>query len=386
MKRLANLKNIHSENSTSRHSNSIGSLRGKKPGAVKDNSYPPAREHSDNTINGHSPSARFSSHSRNSSYSDPRVSTTLSQDLSSVNGLPPKSRAPTLATTAETTHSDAGRSGAGTSNTVARTEGDRDSTFSSPAPSVRSMTTTLTTMQSTTPVTAVPTNQNQVPANAVYSSTQPASAVPAHLAPHSHPATYHIATANNVLTDDASILTLASSSKRRRRNSLDTNASIRALAPASMFGGSRESLPLSVLSAVHPRDTNSTPTGDRDNASLRDTALVHYPRSASAMNVERASLISASGVTAPALTSERNSYISNKPTGDGASIRSGLLGHTATSERDRSLYHARNNSLGGISITRDRYKDTPPGQQQDYFKEKKEEREMVTAPTSPMPA
>lgn len=285
----------------------------------------------------------------------------------------PKSRAPTLGTTAETTVS-----ATGTSNTVPRTEGDRDSTFSSPAPSLRSMTTTLTTMQSTTPVVGV---GNAVGANNVYSSTQPASAVPAHLAPHSHPATYHIATANGVLSDDASILTLASSSKRRRRNSLDTNASIRALAPQSMFGGSRESLPLSVLSssAAHPNPN----ARDGDNASLRDNASSHYPRSISAMNVERASLISASGVTAPALTSERNSYISNKPTGDGASVRSGLYGQGTDKDRDRSLYHARNDSIGGLSITRERFRDAPKDSGgQDYFRE----REMVTAPTSPVPA
>ncbi|KAK9378378.1 uncharacterized protein V2V93DRAFT_376059 [Kockiozyma suomiensis] len=45
--------------------------------------------------------------------------------------------------------------------------------------------------------------------------------------------------------DSASVMTLASSSKRRRK-SVDTNASTRALAPESLFGGSRESLPLTV--------------------------------------------------------------------------------------------------------------------------------------------
>ncbi|KAK9483588.1 hypothetical protein V1527DRAFT_491677 [Lipomyces starkeyi] len=45
--------------------------------------------------------------------------------------------------------------------------------------------------------------------------------------------------------DNASVITLASSSKRRRK-SIDTNASTRALAPDSLFGGSRESLPLTV--------------------------------------------------------------------------------------------------------------------------------------------
>lgn len=329
---------------------------------VKNSPYP-ASTRSD--LNGQSSAAAMSPPaSRYSSDSRGKVSMTLSQEGTN----PPKSsRAPTLGTTAETTVS-----GAGTSNTVARTEGDRDSTFSSPAPSLRSITTTLTTMQSTTPAVGA---TNTAPANAVYSSTQPASAIPQHLAPHAHPATYHIATANGVLSDDASILTLASSSKRRRRNSVDTNASIRALAPQSMFGGSRESLPLSVLSGsvMHHRDTR-----EGDNASLRDNASVHYPRSISAMNVERASLISASGVTAPALASERNSYISSKPTGDAASVRSGLLGEK---EKERTLYHARNDSIGGLSMSR--FRETPRDiGGQDYFKDK----EMVTAPTSPMPA
>lgn len=93
------------------------------------------------------------------------------------------------------------------------------------------------------------------------------------------------------------------------------------------------------------------------------------------MNVERTSLISASGVTAPVLASERNSYVSQKPTGDGASVRSGLLGGGL------DLYHGRNDSLGGISITRDRYVERDRGHSQDYFREAP----MVTAPTSPVP-
>lgn len=379
MKRLANLKNLHNENTSSRQN-----VKG--VGVVKSSPYTvPVKPSQQGAPNGHADlDLGFYQASRHSSTSREKVSFTLSHDEQGHT----KSRAPTMATTAETTISDTAKSGAGTTATAARTEGDRDSTFSSPSPSLRSMTTTLTTMQSTTPVLGQPVGAS-APANAVYSSAQPASAVPAHLVPHSHPATYHIATANNVLTDDASIITLASSSKRRRRNSLDTNASIRALAPASMFGGSRESLPLSILSnSAHYQSRDPTGVRDRegDNASFRDTASSHYPRSISAMNVERASLISASGVTAPALTSERNSYISNKPTGDGASVRSGMLGHTIDKERDRSLYHARNDSIGGLSITRERFKDTPGAardvNKEDYFKE----REMVTAPTSPMPA
>ncbi|KAK5106414.1 hypothetical protein LTS08_000533 [Lithohypha guttulata] len=364
MKRLANLKNLHNEPATSRQSNPLTPIRGKKTGFIKNNPYPnprsePANVHASSSIPLSVSGSRYSTESRG------KISMTLSQDGQNA----PKSRAPTLGTTAETIVS-----GAGTSNTVPHTEGDRDSTFSSPAPSMRSVTTTLTTMQSTTPVIAgAPGNTGS---NPVYSSTQPASAVPAHLAPHAHTATYHTATANGFLSDDASILTLASSSKRRRRNSLDTNASIRALAPQSMFGGSRESLPLSVLSGSAYHVT--TPRDAGDNASLRDNASSHYPRSISAMNVERASLISASGVTAPALASERNSYIGSKPTGDGASIRSGLVGQN-DKERDRSLYHTRNDSIGGLSAARERFRDGPrDGNGQDHFRD----REDRTATTS----
>jgi hypothetical protein len=114
-----------------------------------------------------------------------------------------------------------------------------------------------------------------------------------------------------MLTDNASILTLASSSKRRRRNSLDTNASVRALAPSSVWGGSRESLPLSVLSA-NP-DTIYSPQS--------------RPGVAGLASAERASVYSSSGVAAPALPSERNSYYKNA---DGVSVRSGFLGHGRT--------------------------------------------------------
>ena len=119
-----------------------------------------------------------------------------------------------------------------------------------------------------------------------------------------------------MLTDNASIMTLASSSKRRRRNSLDTNASVRALAPSSLFGGSRESLPLSVLSANVTDQPGSTG--------------LHQARhpSTGLPNTERASVYSSSGI-APALSSERNSYYAGKQNiaGDNGSMRSGLLGH-----------------------------------------------------------
>lgn len=204
-----------------------------------------------------------------------------------------------------------------------------DSTFSSPAPSVRSLTTTLTTIQSVAPngnVTSAPgpgqSNTGQSNMNVQFSqpfpTTSPASAIPAHLAPPSNPTTYTTATANNMLTDNASILTLASSSKRRRRRSMDTDASVRALAPSSLWGGSRESLPLSVLSA------NIESTG------IPNTPGLHG--SGSRMGAERNSIYSATGV-APAIQSERNSVYAKQ--GDGASVRSGIPGH------------ARGDSLGG---------------------------------------
>jgi hypothetical protein len=157
------------------------------------------------------------------------------------------------------------------------------------------------------------------------------TAVPAHLAPHVHPTTYTSATANNILTDDASILTLASSSKRRRRNSADTNASMRALAPASVFGGSRESLPLSVLSGIVDPSAGSVTNAP---------GVLPRPSLGGIASAERASLYSSSGV-APALSTDRNSYYAGKQaTGDGASVRSGLPAHG----RNDSV----SNSIGGV--------------------------------------
>ncbi|KAL5615322.1 uncharacterized protein BROUX77_001159 [Berkeleyomyces rouxiae] len=155
--------------------------------------------------------------------------------------------------------------GAATDRSSAMRGSGGDSTFSSPAPSVRSLATTLTTIQSLAISAAHPTanhhgmhhmntgptNHTTITFNQPFPNPSPASALPPHLAPSTpgHPTTYATATANNLLTDNASILTLASSSKHRRRRSFDTDASVRALAPSSLWGGSRESLPLSVLSA-----------------------------------------------------------------------------------------------------------------------------------------
>lgn len=128
------------------------------------------------------------------------------------------------------------------------------STFSSPAPSMRSLTTTLTTIQSTAPGSVLNYNYNPHPSHhhnpngppQMYSAPFDTNHNP-NVQAFLHPVSYNTATAHGVWSDNASIITLASSSKHRRR-SFDTDASVRALAPSSVFGGSRESLPLSVLS------------------------------------------------------------------------------------------------------------------------------------------
>lgn len=98
---------------------------------------------------------------------------------------------------------------------------------------------------------------------------------------------------------------------------MDTDASVRALAPSSLFGGSRESLPLSVLSA------NIDPASG--------TPGIHQARASGGGPNERASVYSATGV-APALPSERNSYYAGKQSilGDNISVKSGRLGHGRT--------------------------------------------------------
>lgn len=232
-----------------------------------------------------------------------------------------RSTAPTVATVPETVHS--ARSKADTGNSHLMGGG---STFSSPNGSEHSLTTTLTTIQSSAPSHVLGGGGGQAQASAPtgppvhfshqFPTVSPLpSAIPPHLAPQQQPNSYQGATANNILTDNASILTLASSSKRRRRNSLDTNASVRALAPSSHYGGSRESLPLSVLSGN--ADTIYSPSTRPGNVS-------------GFANAERASVYSASGVTAPVLSSERNSYYASKQNADGLSVRSGLLGHGRT--------------------------------------------------------
>ena len=358
MKRLASLKHPSSESGphgTSKRSQIAANLKNKKSNTAKHNPYPDSGKSQldasvPNSNNGHlsfytPPSGRSIScdsplHSK--------VSLPASSDGQQAPTIGNKSVAPTVSTTQDTL-STAAPSKAGTAATTGEAVssnglgGGEGSTFSSPAPSVRSLTTTLTTMQSTAPSNlltgntnqglAVPqTNHNNQISNAQFSHqfpTSPASAIPSHMAnPTSggHPATYSTATANDRLTDNASIMTLASSSKRRRRNSLDTNASVRALAPSSIYGGSKESLPLSVLGSSH--NEQGSISGHHQGRQV----------SVGLANTERASVYSSSGI-APALPSERNSYYAGKQTnaGDGGSVRSGLVGHGRTDSITRSI-------------------------------------------------
>ena len=364
MKRLANLKSSTTESNssgTNKRNQTSSQLKNKKSNHIKNNPYPISGRANQNQStpasgNGH---LSFSTppSGRSVSYVSPtqsKNSLPISHDDQHAPTIGNRSVAPTLSTNPDTVHTEAANSKAETTATAGGALGSMGmgggdgSTFSSPAPSLRSMTTTLTTMQSTAPsnLLAAPNNQTTSAPLAVpqphhghhhsgstfshqFPSSPPASAIPSHVASshpwNNQPLTYHAATANNTLNDNASIMTLASSSKRRRRNSLDTNASIRALAPSSVFGGSRESLPLSVLSA-NVNDQSST-TGQHQGRQV----------SIGLANAERASVYSSSGI-APAV--ERNSYYANKTSntgGDGASIRSGLVGHGRNDSITRSI-------------------------------------------------
>ncbi|SCV50899.1 uncharacterized protein FFB14_11700 [Fusarium fujikuroi] len=314
--------------------------RHKKRSHKKNNPYPESGQVGNGVTNGTS-ACTFTTTQTGTSNTSVDRSTRTSRDDQGPPTIGRGSVTGTVLTDHEASHSlmapsHRASSVAGTSRTVGGGVESRrggDSTFSSPAPSVRSLTTTLTTIQSMAPNGA---GQAQNHASQHHGNTQsiqftqpfpttgaPASAIPPHLAPTGNPTTYTSATANNLLTDNASILTLASSSKRRRRRSLDTDASVRALAPSSLWGGSRESLPLSVLSAnIDPMGMPTTP-GIHGN-----------PR----MATERTSIYSATGV-GPAISGDRNSYYAKQ--GDAASVRSGLLGHG----RAESV----SGSIGGLS-------------------------------------
>lgn len=372
MKRLASLKNPSSDSTLAKRSQHAPQFKNKKSNPVNNNPYPiSGRQNLAPSVpasgNGHlsfctPPSGRSVSYA---SPSHSKASLTVSQDDQKAPTIGNRSIAPTLSTNPETVHSEAGHSKAGTSATAGGAVsshgvgGGEGSTFSSPAPSERSLTTTLTTMQSaapsnllaapnaqasSAPLTAPTSHHSHQNSGSTFShpfpNSPPASAIPSYITSHhaggGHPATYNTATANNLLTDNASVMTLASSTKRRRRNSLDTNASVRALAPSSVFGGSRESLPLSVLSA-NINDQSSV-TGQHPSRAV----------SIGLANPERGSVYSSSGI-APA--AERNSYYASKATnatGDGGSIRSGLLGHARNDSITRSV--------GGLGAA-----DTPLG-------------------------
>lgn len=353
MKRLTNLRNSPSDSphNWGKKSHIQALAKSKKPPELKTNPYPE--------------SGRIENH-RQSGTSDELQTNSVSTGVSGTNGsysslteeiedgnrpviVSNKSAAPTVATNPETVHSDTGQSKAGTSNTAGgcvstRTAGE-NSTFSSPNHSERSLTTTLTTIQSTAPSAMLNQQQAAHVASAQSSTGQtpsqfshqfpvsPTSIVPTHLSQQSNPMTYNAATANNMLTDNASVLTLASSTKRRRRNSLDTDASVRALAPSSVWGGSRESLPLSVLSG-----NVESPAGIAAGGLYQSQ---NRPSVGGLASAERASVYSSSGVGPPALNSERNSYYAGKQGVENMSVRSGLLGHG----RAESL----SGSIGGVA-------------------------------------
>ncbi|THX42789.1 hypothetical protein D6D10_01666 [Aureobasidium pullulans] len=257
------------------------SKKAKKASQLKNNPYPQSgrvqqcrHESTSSHSNSASDNASLNVHhtpnstaSRNSSLSAPPVNSNRSQ-------------ANTVATNPETINSDGGYFKSSTNDrggALSSVDGaGPNSTFSSPSQSQQSLTTTLTTIQSTTAhLTPNPP--------LTHFSQQPPSAIPAHLASNTNTNNNH-----NAHNDNASILTLASSSKRRRR-SMDTDASVRAIAPKSMWGDSRESLPLSVLSA------------NIEHTSAR-------PSVGGLVSAERASIYSSRDVSAPALASDRNSY------------------------------------------------------------------------------
>ncbi|OBT96925.1 hypothetical protein VE01_05462 [Pseudogymnoascus verrucosus] len=333
MKKLANFKSTSSSDANDSSNGKRNGYALKTQSKKKNNGpymSPPNGRHSLSTI----PTRRTASASSNGN-GEPSFGSSIDDLPSHAVGY--RSNAPTVST-----ERDAARSLAAQSHAASSAEGTTptiggpsmtmsrgaDSTFSSPAPSLRSLTTTLTTVHSTGAALGGPNQPNHSHHGSATQTTNPTlfshqfptspppSALPSHLAPPlgsgGHPATYNTATANNLLTDNASILTLASSSKRRRRRSMDTDASVRALAPSSLFGGSRESLPLSVLSANIDAPPSAT------------TSAAIQAR----IGTERASIYSATGV-APALPSERNSLYTNKQgiVGDGGSINSGRLGH-----------------------------------------------------------
>ena len=367
MKRLANLKSS-SDSSSNRWPNKRHAVPKDKKGSVKNNPYPLSGVPTNSGRHNHYDSSVQESvdqdceRSRSHSQSAPSLACSGYENQAS--RVDAKSTAPTISTNGETAISEAAYSKAGTLATaggaISSTAGDDGSTFSSPAPSVRSLTTTLTTVQSAAPSAQIYNaqnyygyqNANSTPNTAnqqVQFSHQfppsPASAVPPHLAPHGNSVTYNTATANNILTDNASILTLASSSKRRRRNSLDTNASVRALAPSSIFGGSRESLPLSVLSGNVAEPSNAS--------TLNASGVLSRPSMVGLASAERISVYSSSGAGPLSGGGERGSFQGAKQgtrAEDGVSVKSGTQSHSRNDSNAASISGGMTSPLASPSI------------------------------------
>ena len=377
VKNLTNLKSrghdpqekTNSKNGEKTRGRRLGPSKTNKNGHELNNPYPqsgvqPQRRQSPvSSLNGPLSGVTSTSRIRGNGQSEDSLSGSAYQDREA-RSITNRSGAPTLATNAETIDSDAGHSKAPTTNTQFGALSDgagHDSTFSSPAQSQHSLTTTLTTIQSTSATNALnpPSGANATathhgslnnPSPVMFSHQYPVtpaqptpntiSAIPRYVV--EQPRTYDRATANGLLTDNASILTLASSSKRRRRSyESQTDASVRALAPSSVFGGSRESLPLSVLSG----------NPDRDNFAYASQSR----RSIGGIGpTERASIYSGtSGVAAPALASGRNSYYSHshklgKDITDAKSLRSitNIDGH---SQYDTKSINADARSLADVA-------------------------------------
>lgn len=375
MRNLASLKGRSSEQSSGNRKN--GNFISKRSqtfnGTFRKNNHPyPESGHLHRQERRHSQTSSAngpSSLGPVSSYGSLPTSNAYTTQEREGRGTSHRSGAPTVATNPETIHSDAGHSKAATSTTrggaLSSIDGARaDSTFSSPQQSQHSLATTLTTIQSTGAPNSSHAGTGNVhvhhhgslnnPNPVMFSHQYPVtgtavSAIPRHMAdamPNT-PNTYSSATANGLLSDNASILTLASSSKRRRR-SMDTDASVRALPPGSMFGGSRESLPLSVLSGNV--DAGIAPAGFHSQS---------RPSIGGLASAERASIYSAQG-GGPA--SERNSYYSYKPgkdVADGKSLRSLANADARSVHADQSiadvasvrsgaLGHGRNDSIPGV--------------------------------------
>ncbi|KAI5305958.1 hypothetical protein KEM56_002736 [Ascosphaera pollenicola] len=348
MKRLASLKGISEPHLSSARRHNIH--RAKKSPNLKNNPYPlSGRVAGSADDNGHL------------SFSEPVARMASSEPSLADSGIPLANRdsyAGTYMSTAGNTAYSEAQSKSGTAVTTQTQAGGRStqyggegSTFSSPASSVRSLTTTLTTMQSS--------NTN----NALGGAGGHAAVPPHHFQSHGFTTqqmgsqfthqfqataqqgvtspqlnTYSSATANNILTDNASVLTLASSSKQpRRRNSLDTNASIRALPPSSMFSNSRESLPLSVLSEMVNSGNTSVnqqpPTVLLEGPSTSVDGTVNTFQPGDVTSSERLNVYSSTGMTN--LNTDRSSYY--RRAADAISVRSGRGRHARSESSPSSL-------------------------------------------------